>query len=197
MATKSKSPAAKKSAVAKKTASTKTKVTKKVPAKSVASKTVKPKKKVTAVPKGYHSITPYMIMHDAAKAIAFYQKVFKAKVAMKMDKPGGKIGHAELVLGDSKIMLADEFPEMGARSPRAFGGTAVSVHYYTKDVDGIVKGAVAAGAKLLMPVQDMFYGDRIGTIEDPFGHKWHISTHIEDVTPAVLRKRMAAMAAKK
>ncbi len=170
-------------------------VAKKLPlAKKPAAKvTAKPKKSVSFVPKGYTSITPYLIMPDARKAIDFYSKVFGAKLVMKMDKPGGKIGHAELKIGDAKIMLADEYPEMGARSPKAFGGSAVGIQFYTKNVDNVVNNAVSSGAKLLMPVQDMFYGDRCGSIEDPFGHKWHISTHIEDVSPATLKKRAAEM----
>lgn len=166
-------------------------------AKVVAKAKPAPKKKVVAIPKGHHSITPYLIMSDAQKAINFYQRVFGAKVSMKMDKPGGKIDHAEMVIGDAKIMLADECPEMGARAPQAYGGSAVSIHLYIKDVDGVVKKAVDAGAKLLMPVQNMYYGDRSGAVEDPFGHKWHIATHVEDVTPAMMKKRAAEMASKK
>lgn len=217
MAPKAKAPATKKSAAPKKMtpaakkpvakkASTVSKkptpmkvVKKAVPAKKSAPAPTKPvaKKKVAPIPKGYHSVTPYMVMQNAQKAIDFYQKVFGAKTMMKMDKPGGKIGHAELKIGDAKIMLCDEFPEMGARSPQAFGGTAVSIHLYTKNVDTIVKAAVTAGAKLLMPVQDTYYGDRSGSIEDPFGHKWHIATRVENVSPATMKKRAAEMAKKK
>ncbi|MCS5711615.1 VOC family protein [Candidatus Berkiella aquae] len=181
---------------AKKTTAVKKKRTvKKVVVKS--KRPSKPKKKVLTTPKGYSSVTPYLIIDKASKAIDYYQKIFGAKVVMRMEKPGGKIGHAELKIGDSKIMLADEFPDMGACSPRAFGGCAVSIHLYTKNVDDVVKRAVAGGAKLLMPVMDMFYGDRSGSIEDPFGHRWYISTHIEDVTPATMRKRAAELYAKK
>ncbi len=158
---------------------------------------VKRKKKVLAIPKGYNSITAYLIVNQAAEAINFYKSVFKAKVVMRMDKPDGKIGHAELKIGDTKIMLADEHPEIGARSPNAYGGAAVGIHLYTKDVDQVVEKALKAGANLKMPVQDMFYGDRCGSIIDPFGHQWHVATHIENVTPAKMRKRMAAMAENK
>jgi PhnB protein len=158
--------------------------------------TVKRKNKaVTAVPKGYHSITPYLIVNDAASAIEFYKKVFGAKEVMRMSKPGGKVGHAELIIGDAKIMLADEFPEMGALAPHAFGGTPVTIHLYIKNVDNIVDRAAASGAKILRAVETMFYGDRGGSVEDPFGHKWYISTHVEDVSRAEMKKRMSALSA--
>ncbi|MGH7357380.1 MAG: VOC family protein [Candidatus Rokuibacteriota bacterium] len=149
--------------------------------------------KVKPVPHGYHSVTPYLIVDGGGKAIDFYKRVFHAAERMRMPSPGGKVGHAELTIGDTMIMLADEHPEMGARGPRAFGGAAVSLHLYVEDVDTTVAAAVAAGAKLLRPVEDKFYGDRSGTIEDPFGHHWHVSTHKEDVSPDEMARRAAAM----
>ena len=150
--------------------------------------------KTKAVPSGYHSVTPYLVVDGGAKAIDFYKRVFHATERMRMPGAGGKVGHAELAIGDAMIMLADEHPEMGARGPRAFGGAAVSLHLYVEDVDATVKAALAAGAKLLRPVEDKFYGDRMGTIEDPFGHHWHVSTHKEDVPPDEMARRAAAMA---
>ena len=152
------------------------------------------KGQVKPVPDGYHSATPYLIVDGAAKALDFYKRVFGGTERMRMPSPGGKVGHAEISIGDSVIMLADEHPEMGARGPRAFGGTAVSLHLYVEDVDATVKTAVAAGAKLLRPVEDKFYGDRTGTIEDPFGHHWHVATHKQDVPPDEMARRAAAMA---
>ena len=181
----------------KKLASTKNVTTKKKVVAKAKSKVTKPKKKVLSIPKGYNTITPYLVVDKGSKAIEFYKKIFGAKEVKRMEKPNGKIGHAELKIGDTKIMLADEFPEMGALAPKAFGGCAVSIHLYTKNVDDVVKRAVAAGAKLSMPVNDMFYGDRSGSIVDPFGHSWYISTHIEDVSPATMRKRAAEMFGKK
>ncbi len=150
--------------------------------------------KVKPVPEGYHSATPYLIVDGAARALDFYKRVFGAQERMRMPGPGGKVGHAEITIGDSVLMLADEHPEMGARGPRALGGSPVSVVLYVEDVDATVKAAVAAGAKLLQPVADKFYGDRSGTIEDPFGHHWHVSTHVEDVPPDEMGRRAAAAA---
>jgi PhnB protein len=150
--------------------------------------------KVKPVPDGYHSVTPYLIVDGGAKAIDFYKRVFGATERMRMPSPGGKVGHAELTIGDATIMLADEHPEMGARGPRAFGGAAVSLHLYVPDVDATVQAAVGAGAKVLRPVENKFYGDRSGTIEDPFGHHWHVSTHVEDVPAEEMARRAAAMA---
>jgi PhnB protein len=154
---------------------------------------VKRKKKVAAIPKGYHNIIPYLIVNHAAKAIEFYKKAFGAKVAMLMDHPGGKVGHAELKIGDSKIMLADECPEMHARSPKAFGGCPMGIHMYVKNSDAVIAKAVSLGAKVTKPIEDMFYGDRSGMIEDPYGYTWCISTHIEDVTKATMKKRAAQL----
>ena len=148
---------------------------------------------VSPVPKGYHSVTPYLIVKGAAKAIEFYKAVFGATERMRMPGPNGTILHAELNLGDSVIMLADEMPAMEFHSPEALGGSPVGILVYVEDVDGCSAKAVAAGARALKPVQDQFYGDRSGTIADPFGHIWTIATHVEDVSPAEMQRRMAEM----
>jgi PhnB protein len=148
--------------------------------------------KVKPIPEGYHTITPYLSIKGASDAIEFYKKAFGAKEVMRMGEPGGRIGHAELQIGDSKIMLADEHPEMDFRSPRAIGGTPVLLHLYVEDVDNVVGRAVAAGAKVVRPVQDQFYGDRSGSVADPYGHIWHVATHTEDLSPDEIRKRAAA-----
>jgi PhnB protein len=146
------------------------------------------------IPEGYHSITPYLIVTGAASAVEFYKHAFGARELLRIPHPDGRIGHAELQIGDSRIMLADEFPEMGARSPMSLGGTPVGIQLYVDDVDTVVARALAAGAKMIRPVKDQFYGDRSGTLNDPFGHQWTISTHKEDVSPAELQKRAAAAA---
>ena len=151
------------------------------------------KAKVKAIPDGYHNATAYLIIDGAGKALDFYKRIFGASEKMRMPSPGGKVGHAEIVIGDTLIMLADEHPEMGARGPRAFGGSPISMMIYVEDVDATVKNALAAGAKLIRPVEDKFYGDRSGTIEDPFGHQWHVSTHTEDVPADEMARRAAAM----
>jgi PhnB protein len=143
-------------------------------------------------PEGYHTVTPYLIVQGAAQAIDFYQRAFGAKVLVRMDDDKGRIGHAELKLGDSVVMLADEVPEMGHKSPQTLGGTGVSLLLYVPDVDAAVAQAVQSGAKLKRPVADQFYGDRTGGIEDPFGHVWYLATHIEDVSPEEMKRRMAA-----
>jgi PhnB protein len=148
--------------------------------------------KVKPVPEGYHTATVYLIIKDAAKAIEFYKKAFGATELMRMTQPDGRVGHAEIKIGDSPIMIADEFTELGTRSPQSLGGSAVSIYLYVVDVDGLAKQAVAAGATLVRPVKDQFYGDRSGSLEDPFGHQWHIATHVEDVTPDEVQKRAAA-----
>jgi len=149
---------------------------------------------VKPIPIGYSRITPYLIVTDGAGAIAFYQRVFGAKLRMRLDGPGGRIGHAELEIGDSLVMLADEHPEMGALAPPTIGGTPVGLHLYLEDVDAVAAKAVAAGATLKRPVENQFYGDRLGSIIDPFGHLWHIATHLEDVSPEEIGRRAAAMA---
>jgi PhnB protein len=144
-------------------------------------------------PEGYHTATPYLIIDGAARALDFYKTAFSATEMMRMADPKtGKVGHAEIKIGDSPIMLADEYPEMGYRGPKALGGTAVSIMLYVDDVDAMAKQAQAAGAKVLRPVQDQFYGDRSGTFEDPFGHVWTIATHKEDIPPEEMKKRAAA-----
>jgi PhnB protein len=147
---------------------------------------------VKPIPDGYHSVTPYLVVGDGARAIEFYKEAFGATELFRMDGPGGKIHHAEIRIGDSNIMLADEHPEMNARSPQTLGGSPVSLMLYVTDVDATVGKAVEAGAKLLRPVADQFYGDRTGGVEDPFGHAWYIATHVEDVAPEELQKRAAA-----
>ncbi len=133
-------------------------------------------------------------MDGAAKAIEFYKKAFGAKVSLKMEQPDGKkIAHAELKIGDSMIMLADECPSAKTRSPKAYGGSAVGFHLYVKDVDQVVKRAIAAGAKLIKPIENMFYGDRCGHLQDQYGHQWYVSTHIEDVPTRELKKRAAKL----
>ena len=151
-------------------------------------------KKVNFVPKGYHVVTPYLSIKGAAGAIAFYKKIFGAKEVMRMPGPNGTIGHAEIRIGDSRIMLADEYPGMNFRGPGAFGGTPVHIHMYVKDADKVAKNAAAAGARLLRPVADQFYGDRSGSLEDPFGHIWHVATHTKDISMKEMKKRAAAMA---
>ena len=144
---------------------------------------------VKSIPEGYHSITPYLAIAGAADAIAFYQKAFGATEVMRMAAPGGKVGHAEVEIGGSRIMVADEHPDMGFLSPKTIGGSPVGLHLYVEDVDAVTRQAVAAGAKELRPVKNQFYGDRTGTIEDPFGHVWHIATHKEDLSPDELKRR--------
>ena len=141
---------------------------------------------------GYHSITPCLCVSDAARAIEFYKEAFGATEIRRMEMPGGKIGHAEIKIGDSYVALADEFPEMNFLSPQSIGGTATQFMLYDEDVDARVERAVAAGARLTRPVKDQFYGDRTGSVEDPFGHHWYIATHIEDLTPEEVKRRMDA-----
>jgi PhnB protein len=145
--------------------------------------------KVKPIPEGYHSVTPYLIVDGAAAAIDFYKTAFGAVERMRFPAPGGRVGHAEIAIGGSVIMLADEHPDMGARGPRAFGGSPVTIHLYVEQVDAVVDRAITAGATVQRPVADMFYGDRAGSITDPFGHSWHLATHIEDVPPDELRRR--------
>jgi PhnB protein len=142
------------------------------------------------IPEGHNSVTPYLIVRGAAEAIEYYETIFGATELVRMPGPGGRIGHAELKIGDSRIMLADEFPEMGHRGPLSLGSSPVSLLVYVEDVDKIVERAVAAGAKIMKPVQDQFYGDRSGFIQDPFGHLWGVATHKEDVSPQEMKERM-------
>jgi PhnB protein len=160
-----------------------------------AKKPAASRRKVAPIPAGYHAVTPYLAIRGAAEALEFYRRAFGAKEIMRMPGPKGDIGHAEIRIGDSRIMLADEYPEIRFLSPPARGGTTVSIHLYVKDVDAMVARAVAAGAKLTRPVADQFYGDRTGSLEDPFGHVWHVATHKEDLSMAELRTR-AEQAAK-
>ena len=145
-------------------------------------------------PQGYHTLTPYMTVKDARAALDFYARAFGAIERLRIDGPGGRIGHAEITIGDSCVMLADEHPEVDALGPSTVGGTPVSLHLYVADVDAVVAIAVAAGATLTRPVADQFYGDRVGGITDPFGHRWHIATHKEDLTGEELHRRAAAQA---
>jgi PhnB protein len=144
------------------------------------------------IPSGYHSVNPYLIVDNAARAMEFYQKAFGAHEVMRLGPPGGKIMHAEIQIGDSKVMFADEVPQMGALSPKSVGGSSVFIALYVENVDEVVARATAAGAQVLRPVQDQFYGDRSGTVLDPFGHKWTIATHKEDVSPEEIERRFAA-----
>ena len=147
--------------------------------------------KVKPIPDGYPQVTPYLCIDGAEAAIEFYVQVFGATERMRMAAPDGKIGHAELQIGDSVIMLSDEAPEGGFRSPRAVGGTPVMISVYVEDVDAVFDRAVSAGAQPLRPVEDQFYGDRLGQFEDPFGHRWSVASHVEDVPPEEMAKRAA------
>ena len=146
-------------------------------------------KQVRPIPENYHSITPFLVVNDAARAIDFYKRAFGAKEIMRMDGPGGKVAHAEVKIGDSMIMLSDEMPGNGARSPKALGGSPVSIFLYVENVDTVFNQAVSAGAKVEMPMADMFWGDRYGKLTDPFGHSWSLATHKEDVAPEEMKKR--------
>ena len=148
--------------------------------------------KVNPIPEGYHSVTPYLIIKGAAEAIEFYKKAFGAMELFRMGQPDGRIGHAEIKIGDSAIMLADEFPELGHKSPKSLGGSPVSLMIYVEDVDAVFAQAIASGAAEERPVEDKFYGDRGGSLVDPFGHIWHIATHIEDLSPEQMQERATA-----
>jgi PhnB protein len=149
---------------------------------------------VKAIPEGYTSLTPYLYVSDARRAIDFYTRAFGAAELLRMDGPDGRIGHAELRIGNARVMLADEHPEMGVRSPQAYGGTPISFLFYVDDVDRVFKQAIDAGGKEMRPLENRFYGDRTGMIQDPFGHQWRIATHVEDVPPEELQRRAAAQA---
>jgi PhnB protein len=146
---------------------------------------------VKPVPEGYHTVTPYLIVQGAAQALDYYKKAFGATEVLRLADPSGKVMHAEIKIGDSIVMLADEFPEMGAKSPSTIGGSPVGICLYVPGVDALFQQAVAAGGKEERPVKDQFYGDRSGTLRDPFGHQWTIATHQEDLTPEEIGKRAA------
>jgi PhnB protein len=147
------------------------------------------------IPDGYHTVTPYLAVEDAGKAITFYEQAFGAKERSRMEAPGGKIGHAELQIGDSLVMISDPFPQSTVRPPAEVGGSTASIFMYVEDVDAAVKQAVDAGATVTMEVEDMFWGDRFGSVADPFGHTWSIATHVEDLSPEEIAERgQAAMA---
>ncbi|MEX2223906.1 MAG: VOC family protein [Candidatus Rokuibacteriota bacterium] len=152
------------------------------------------------VPDGYHTVTPALIVKDGAEAIAFYKRAFGAQEIMRMDGPDGRTVHAEIQVGDSRIMLSDEMPDMGCLSPASVGGPTSSLYLYVPDVDSAFQRAVTAGAKVLMPVADMFWGDRFGQVEDPSGHRWGLATHVEDPSPEEIARRhrefVASMAKK-
>jgi PhnB protein len=148
---------------------------------------------VKPIPDGYHTVTPYLTIKNAAAALDFYKQAFGAEECFRMTDPQGKIGHAEIRIGDSSIMLCDEFPEMGGTSPDTLGGSPVMIHLYVEQVDALVDRAVKAGGRLERPVADQFYGDRAGMVVDPFGHKWWIATHVEELAPDEIKKRAAAM----
>lgn len=146
---------------------------------------------VNPIPEGYPQVSPYLSVQGAAAAVEFYTQVFGATERMRMPGPDGRIGHCELQLGDSVIMLADEFPDMGVVSPKALGGSPVTLSVYVDDVDAVFDRAVEAGAKTLRPVETQFYGDRAGQFEDPFGHRWSVASHVEDVPPEEMERRAA------
>ena len=150
---------------------------------------------VQPIPEGYPRLSPYLCVDGAARAIDFYTEVLGATLKMRMDGPDGTIGHAELTLGDSVIMLADEHPDMGFLSPTRIGGSPVTLHTYVEDVDAVFERALAAGAKALRPVENQFYGDRSGQFEDPFGQRWNVASHVEDVDPEEMARRAEQSAA--
>ena len=152
---------------------------------------------VSPVPAGYHTVTPYLIVSDAKRAIEYYKKAFGASEIMRHAGPDGRIGHAEIMIGDTRLMMADEFPEMGVKSPQTIGVTPVGLCIYVPNVDKLFNQAIANGGKVERPLEDQFYGDRSGTLIDPFGHKWTIATHIEDVSPEEMERRMAEAMKKK
>ena len=144
------------------------------------------------IPEGYHSVTPYLYVREGAKALDFYKRAFNATELVRMPMPNGRIGHAEFRIGDSIVMMADESPEQGIKGPQTLGGTSAGIALYVEDCDALFRRAVDAGAKVERPLEDQFYGDRSGTVTDPFGHRWTIGTHKEDVPPEEMEKRMKA-----
>jgi PhnB protein len=181
-------------AKAKPKAKTKSKMKKKMGKKRSVKKATRAnkKKKISAIPRGYSAITPYLVVADADSAIEFYKKAFGAKNVKAIHRKDGKIMHAEFIIGDSRIMLAEECAEKNMHGPRDTD-MGVTMHMYVKNVDSIFDRAVEAGATVLRPVENMFYGDRAGGLADPFNHKWYISSHVEDVSKSELKKRMARM----
>jgi PhnB protein len=149
--------------------------------------------KVKAIPDNYSRVSPYLFVRDGGKALEFYAKIFGAKERMRMPGPGGKVMHSEFEFGDSVMMLADEIPQMGHLSPESLGGTPVIIGLYVENVDEVYARAVAAGAKPMRPVENQFYGDRAGSLTDPFGHVWHLASHIEDMSPEEMQRRAEAM----
>jgi PhnB protein len=150
---------------------------------------------VKPIPEGYHSVTPYLIVRDAAKAIEFYAQAFGAVELLRLPMPDGSVAHAEVKIGDSPVMFGEENPAWGSKSPQALGGTPAGLCIYVEDCDAVFNRAVTAGATVMKPLADQFYGDRSGTVIDPFGHQWTVATHIEDVSPADMKTRMDAMVA--
>jgi len=148
---------------------------------------------VRPIPSGWEHATPYLCVRDARRALEFYAKAFRATETLRLEQPDGRIGHAEIRIGAAQIMLADEFPEMDVRSPQSLGGSPVTIHLYVEDVDAFAARAVAAGASLLRPVEDQFYGDRVARLVDPSGHVWMIATRKEDVSPEEMKRRAAAL----
>ncbi len=148
---------------------------------------------VKPIPEGYHSVTPYLMIKGASTAIEFYKRAFGATEVFRLSQPNGQIGHAEIKVGDSTLMLADSCEEGPPRNPHSLGGSSVGLHVYVEDVDGQFAQAVSAGAKIVKPLQDQFYGDRSGTLEDPFGHLWFLATHKEDLTPEEINRRAEAL----
>jgi PhnB protein len=148
---------------------------------------------VRPVPEGFHTVTPYLIVRGATQALDFYRKALGATEIMRIVGPGDTVAHAEIKIGDSIIMLSEEYPQMNFRSPASIGATGITIHLYVPDVDAAFDRAVAAGAKVLRPVADQFYGDRTGMFEDPSGHVWSLATHIEDVPPEEIQRRAAAL----
>ena len=173
----------------------KSKATKRAPARGKATARP-PAKKVSAVPAGYHTVTPYLTVHDGAGALEFYTRALGAREVMRMDAPGGKIGHAEFRIGGSVVMLSDEFPGTSTKAPTSLGGTTGSIMLYVPNVDAAFKKAIDAGCKSIMAPTDMFWGDRFGKLEDPYGNQWALATHKEDVPPKQMAERAKAAMAK-
>jgi PhnB protein len=147
--------------------------------------------KIKPIPDGHNSVSPYLIVDGAARALDFYKKAFGATELYRLTAPDGKVGHAEVRIGDTLVMLADEHPDFGAHGPGHYKGSPISLHLYVEDVDTVVQRASAAGARVTRPVADQFYGDRRGTFEDPFGHTWHVASHVEDVSAEEIKRRAA------